>query len=107
MLFMPKECDSRKKCVAIIEQLTASEGHRFLGWRDVPTNEGALGELARSTCPHISQFFVEVDPGDAPGDAVDQTPLEGDRHHRHEIEQHDIAQQQQQLPPPGGASPQT
>lgn len=60
MTFLPKATEEHDKCVAIIEQITAAEGHRFLGWRDVPVDEDALGPLARSTCPRISQFFVDV-----------------------------------------------
>jgi glutamate synthase (NADPH) large chain len=46
-------------CEATLEQIVAKEGQRFLGWRDVPVEPGAAGELARSVMPRIRQFFVE------------------------------------------------
>jgi glutamate synthase (NADPH) large chain len=46
-------------CEATLEQIVAKEGQRFLGWRDVPVEPGAAGELARSVIPRIRQFFVE------------------------------------------------
>jgi glutamate synthase (NADPH) large chain len=46
-------------CEATLEQIVAKEGQRFLGWRDVPVEPGAAGELARSVMPRVRQFFVE------------------------------------------------
>ena len=32
---------------------------RFLGWRDVPVNDSAIGTLAAQVMPRIRQFFVQ------------------------------------------------
>ncbi|MDP8973251.1 MAG: glutamate synthase large subunit [Actinomycetota bacterium] len=46
-------------CEGALERIVAEEGQRFLGWRDVPVEPDAAGELARSVMPRIRQFFVE------------------------------------------------
>ena len=46
-------------CEGALERITAEEGQRFLGWRDVPVEPQAAGRLARSVMPRIRQFFVE------------------------------------------------
>jgi glutamate synthase domain-containing protein 1 len=51
-------------CEDTLEQIVAEEGQRFLGWRDVPVEPGAAGELARSVMPRIRQFFVENKTGE-------------------------------------------
>src|SRR5690606_545703 len=53
MVFLPQEHHARERCENIIETSTAAEGMRFLGWRDVPTNEGAIGTLALQVMPRI------------------------------------------------------
>ena len=58
MLFLPRDSASREACERIIEQATADEGVPLLGWRDVPTCNGLLGETARASEPVIRQLFV-------------------------------------------------
>ena len=57
-VFLPQSKQARALCESIIEQATRREGHRFLGWRDVPTNNTRIGEQARATEPVARQFFV-------------------------------------------------
>src|SRR3954464_1232207 len=42
----------------MIEQVLASDGIPFLGWRDVPANTAALGPTALDSCPVIRQVLV-------------------------------------------------
>jgi len=56
--FLPTDADVRKICEDQLETVTAEEGQRFLGWRDVPTNHATLGETAVAAQPTIRQFFV-------------------------------------------------
>src|SRR3954464_56291 len=42
----------------MIEQVLASDGIPFLGWRDVPANTAALGPTALASCPVIRQVLV-------------------------------------------------
>ncbi|MCA1717200.1 MAG: glutamate synthase subunit alpha, partial [Actinobacteria bacterium] len=46
-------------CEDTLERIAAEEGQRFLGWRDVPVEPEAIGQLARSVMPRIRQFFIE------------------------------------------------
>ena len=55
----------------LIENTTASENLRFLGWRKVPINLDAIGTLAGKSCPVIYQFFVTKE-----NSSNDEIPLE-------------------------------
>ncbi len=58
MVYLPTLAASRRACEAIFEQVVAQEGQRFLGWRDVPTDNATLGATARASQPAIRQIFV-------------------------------------------------
>ncbi len=58
MTFLPQEHDQRHRCEGIIEQVVEEEGQSFLGWRDVPVNQDAIGVLAAQVMPRIRQFFL-------------------------------------------------
>ncbi|MFA6033005.1 MAG: glutamate synthase large subunit, partial [Myxococcota bacterium] len=67
MFFLPADPDLRRRCVAVVERITAETGAGVIGWRDVPVDPGSLGELARSTQPGIRQLFVhrrEITPAE-------------------------------------------
>jgi len=59
MTFLPREPHQRHRCETIIEQSTVAEGLTFLGWRDVPVNQDAIGTLSGQVMPRIRQFFVQ------------------------------------------------
>ena len=40
------------------KRAVSEEGLNLLGWREVPVNTDALGEIAKATEPHIMQVFV-------------------------------------------------
>ncbi|MBW2289229.1 MAG: glutamate synthase large subunit [Deltaproteobacteria bacterium] len=42
----------------IVAEVIAEEGQQLLGWRDVPVDPEAIGEIARQSLPIIRQFFV-------------------------------------------------
>ncbi len=50
---------------AALERVVAEEGHRFLGFRDVPVEPGSVGSMAREVMPRVRQFFVERGDEDA------------------------------------------
>ncbi|HEV2083983.1 MAG TPA: glutamate synthase large subunit [Gemmatimonadales bacterium] len=56
--FLPRGAEPLGASVAMIEQVLASDGIPFLGWRDVPTNTAALGPTALASCPVIRQVLV-------------------------------------------------
>jgi glutamate synthase domain-containing protein 2/glutamate synthase domain-containing protein 1/glutamate synthase domain-containing protein 3 len=58
MLFLPQDANARRACEETLTA-TASEGQlRLLGWRDVPTDNTCLGEIARASEPIIRQLFL-------------------------------------------------
>ena len=58
MLFLSPSAEARRTGRRLVEQTTAAEGLQFLGWREVPTDGGVLGEKARREMPVVLQFFV-------------------------------------------------
>jgi len=58
MLFLPRAESQRRRCQEIFAELVATEGMKLLGWRDVPTDNGRLGDLARTAEPAIRQAFI-------------------------------------------------
>ena len=58
MAYLPVLETSRLACQRIFEDVIAQEGQRFLGWREVPTDNASLGATARASQPAIRQVFV-------------------------------------------------
>jgi len=59
MLFLPgDDVAARETAREVVEQAVIQAGLYFLGWRDVPVGKGALGRVARRTCPRIRQVLV-------------------------------------------------
>ena len=58
MTFLPRDPAQRESCTRLVEDVVRREGQAFLGWRDVPNDPEAIGEVARSVQPVIRQFFV-------------------------------------------------
>ena len=58
MFFMPRDEDRRSLCQNILLKTIEEEGQRFLGWRDVPTDNSTLGETAKASQPFIRQIFI-------------------------------------------------
>jgi glutamate synthase domain-containing protein 2/glutamate synthase domain-containing protein 1/glutamate synthase domain-containing protein 3 len=57
-VFLPRDEAQRLFCQRRLEELIAEEGQTFLGWREVPVDNRALGWLARSVEPVIQQLFI-------------------------------------------------
>jgi glutamate synthase (NADPH/NADH) large chain/glutamate synthase (ferredoxin) len=58
MVFLPADEHLARRCSGALEDAVRAEGMTVLGWRDVPTNNRTLGELARSTEPRVRQLFI-------------------------------------------------
>ena len=57
--FLPRIQQSHRSfCELAFEAIIQDEGLRVLGWRDVPTDNGAIGMWARSHEPFMRQVFV-------------------------------------------------
>ena len=66
MVFLPTDALLAKRCEGALETAAREEGAEVLGWRDVPTSGGHLGELARATQPAVRQMLIglgRVAPG--------------------------------------------
>ncbi|MFP4268512.1 MAG: glutamate synthase large subunit [Spirochaetaceae bacterium] len=68
--FMPREEEKLATVEGIVEQSVVSEGGEFLGRRDVPVNEEALGETALAVMPRMEQGFIFF------GDGLSEAQLE-------------------------------
>ena len=68
LVFLPSDKGLRKAARAALSAAAEEKGLNFLGWRSVPVNPDAAGELARRVMPVIQMAFVGR--GDAGGDAL-------------------------------------
>jgi len=59
MVFLPTDRKLAQRCREILTQSVEHYGMNLLGWRDVPTCNGSLGELARAAEPMIRQAFID------------------------------------------------
>ena len=59
VVFLPQESGKRNICEQILRDTIVENGINFIGWRDVPVNPSAIGQLAQSVMPLIRHFFVE------------------------------------------------
>ncbi len=62
MVFLPPNPAGREACERIFEETARAEGQTVLGWRDVPTDNAALGPTAKASQPVIRQVFVGRGP---------------------------------------------
>jgi len=74
MVFLPKDGEHRASCEKIIAEVTANEGLKLLGWRDVPV-DAVHADLPDSvTCcePVIRQVFIAKGEKTADQDALER-----------------------------------
>jgi len=62
MVFLPPDAEQRRQCEQRFEEIIEEEGQQVLGWRDVPTDNGRLGETAKSCEPFVRQVFIGRSP---------------------------------------------
>ncbi len=75
MVFLPQNDDERAWCEAQLAEAAAAKGLSLLGWRDVPTDPGAIGAGARQVLPVIRQCFLvgsDRDGSALAGDALER-----------------------------------
>ncbi|PCJ56898.1 MAG: glutamate synthase large subunit [Planctomycetota bacterium] len=58
VIFLPPNEKSIEKIKKSIQSITEKEGQKLLGWRDVPCDSSAIGDLARESEPCIKQFII-------------------------------------------------
>ncbi len=59
MVFLPHDASTRLRCSEIAVRTVAEEGHRAVGWREVPVVPEAIGPLARESAPLVRQLIIE------------------------------------------------
>ncbi|MGD9109501.1 MAG: glutamate synthase large subunit [Phycisphaerales bacterium] len=59
IIFGAKDKELREKCDRILEDAITHYGMKVLGWRQVPTKNDCLGDIALSAEPTIRQIFVD------------------------------------------------
>ena len=59
MVFLPQDAEVRRGCVETLTEAIAGGGLSVLGWREVPTDDTCLGDLARAAEPVIRQVFID------------------------------------------------
>ena len=68
MLFLNKDPELAAAARRIVEEELQRETLSIVGWRDVPTNEGVLGEIAPPLCHALSKFLWNAPAGWRPRD---------------------------------------
>jgi len=59
MVFGPQDEGFRGRCEGLLNRAIDDLGLEVLGWRDVPTDNSCLGELARESEPVVRQVFID------------------------------------------------
>jgi glutamate synthase (NADPH/NADH) large chain len=59
MVFGSQDIELRKQCDQILASAIADSGLTVLGWRDIPTANDCLGQIALSAEPSIKQIFID------------------------------------------------
>lgn len=68
LVFLPRDPDSARLMIDIIEREAMALGLKLMAVRDVPFNEEPLGKVARDARPDIKQIFVSDEESDEPMD---------------------------------------
>ena len=58
LVFLPTDGKERKFCEDNFKKIAEEEGLIFLGWREVPVDDSAIGRTAKESQPVIRQVFV-------------------------------------------------
>ncbi|TMB02123.1 MAG: glutamate synthase large subunit [Deltaproteobacteria bacterium] len=58
MIFLPPNQAGREAIDRLFQETVRGEGQQLLGWRDVPTDNAALGPTAKASQPVIRQIFI-------------------------------------------------
>ncbi|ESA33466.1 glutamate synthase [Leptolyngbya sp. Heron Island J] len=59
IIFTSPDAAVRAESRRRFESVAAQMGQKVLGWRDVPTDNSALGATAQASEPHMQQVFIE------------------------------------------------
>lgn len=62
MIYASPDAQERAASRQTFEQVASQEGHKVLGWRDVPTDNSSLGNTAKASEPFMEQVFIQCSP---------------------------------------------
>jgi glutamate synthase (NADPH/NADH) large chain len=57
-IFLPQSTNGRAACESALARIVHEEGQTFLGWRDVPRDNGGLAQAAKDCEPVVRQVFI-------------------------------------------------
>ena len=60
LIFLPKDETEANTCIDILTKNIENEGLTLVGYRDVPVDGSAPGEIAKTTEPAVKQVFVKA-----------------------------------------------
>ncbi len=58
LVFFPTEPGEREFCARSFERIIRDEGQNLLGWREIPTDNTPIGDVARAVEPVMRQVFI-------------------------------------------------
>ena len=58
LIFLPRDPAQSQWCQQQFETIIREEKQKFIGWRDVPTNDAEVGPTARACEPGFKQIFI-------------------------------------------------
>jgi glutamate synthase (NADPH) large chain len=61
LIFLPQEQSQASACEEILLRIIAEEGVDFIGFREVPRNNSAIGDIAKAAEPAIRQILLGAD----------------------------------------------
>jgi glutamate synthase (NADPH/NADH) large chain len=64
LAFLPQDPAAADRAAGQVDEIVASEGLRVVGWRDVPTDDSAIGSMARNAMPTFRHLVVAGEGGE-------------------------------------------
>jgi glutamate synthase (NADPH/NADH) large chain len=58
IIFLPKDETEAASCIDVLSKHIMEEGLTLVGYRDVPVDSSAPGEIAKTTEPNVKQIFI-------------------------------------------------
>jgi glutamate synthase (NADPH/NADH) large chain len=71
-IFLPQSANGRAACESALARIVHEEGQSFLGWRDVPRDNGGLAQAAKDREPVVRQVLIGKGAAIADQDAFER-----------------------------------
>jgi len=63
LIFLPRDGRDQEAVKAFFARVVEEEGQRLLGWREVPSDNGLIGDSAKAVQPAFQQVFIAAAQG--------------------------------------------